>query len=36
MDEEQINTLLNDHGFFKQDPEPEPEPDPTDETKEEL
>ena len=34
MNEEQINTLLNDHGFFKQDPEPEP--DPTDETKEEL
>jgi hypothetical protein len=35
MNEEEINQLLNDHGFFKEE-EPEPVPDSDDESKEEL
>ena len=35
MNEDEINQLLNDHGFFKEE-EPEPVPDSDDESKEEL
>ena len=37
MNEDEINQLLNDHGFFKEEPQPDPDPVPdSEEPKEEL